>query len=98
MTLTNLHPFFSKENFLAYKMREQRRANPLNAGSKEIPEGEPFCLQGLRFAFTGDLQALSREQATDLIRKYGGWDSVFLCCCFALFSSPEPFVTMRVAR
>ena len=64
--------FFSKDNFLAFKMREQRRANPLNAGSKEVPEGEPFCLQGLRFAFTGDLQALSREQATDLIRKYGG--------------------------
>ena len=66
-----------QENFLSYKMREMRRQKPLNPGSKEIPVGEPFCLQGLKFVFTGDLEALSREEVTDLVRRYGGMAAYF---------------------
>ena len=42
------------------------------AGSKEIPEGEPDCLGGLAFVFTGELDSLSREEAQDLVKRYGG--------------------------
>jgi replication factor C subunit 1 len=62
------------EAFVSYKIREQKRQNAINPGSKDIPEGEPLCLQGLKFVFTGDLEALSRDDAMDLVRKYGGRD------------------------
>ncbi|KAI8321288.1 DNA replication factor C, large subunit [Martensiomyces pterosporus] len=41
-------------------------------GSKEIPKGAPGCLSGLTFVVTGEMEALSREQAEDLIKSYGG--------------------------
>ncbi|KAJ1962217.1 DNA replication factor C complex subunit Rfc1 [Dipsacomyces acuminosporus] len=43
-----------------------------NPGSKKIPTGAPSCLGGLVFVVTGNLQALSREEAEDLIKNYGG--------------------------
>ncbi|RKP07687.1 replication factor RFC1 C terminal domain-containing protein [Thamnocephalis sphaerospora] len=48
------------------------RAGPKAPGSKEIPQGAPNCLQGLTFVFTGELDSLSREEATDLVKRYGG--------------------------
>ena len=60
------------ETFVNFKVREQRRQNALNPGSKDIPEGQKMCLQGLKIVFTGDMVGLSREDATDLVRKYGG--------------------------
>ncbi|EJU02178.1 DNA replication factor C large subunit [Dacryopinax primogenitus] len=47
-------------------------ARPLNPGSKEIPEGQPNCLAGLTFVFTGELSSLAREEAIDLVNRYGG--------------------------
>ncbi|KAJ3086824.1 hypothetical protein HK102_012387 [Quaeritorhiza haematococci] len=47
-------------------------AGPKAPGSKEIPEGEENCLAGLTFVFTGELSSISREQAADLAKKYGG--------------------------
>lgn len=44
----------------------------LNPGSKEIPIGKPNCLTGLTFVITGQMEALSREDVGDLIKKYGG--------------------------
>ncbi|EGF99497.1 uncharacterized protein MELLADRAFT_79481 [Melampsora larici-populina 98AG31] len=46
-------------------------------GSKEIPEGQPNCLAGLTFLFTGELESLSREEAQTLCKLYGG--SWFRC-------------------
>ena len=34
--------------------------------------GEDGCLEGLTFVITGVLESLEREQATDLIKRYGG--------------------------
>lgn len=48
------------------------RGGPRAPGSKPIPEGEEECLEGLTFVVTGVLVSLEREEATDLIRKYGG--------------------------
>lgn len=45
---------------------------PAAPGSKEIPEGEANCLAGLKFVFTGELSSLSREEATELAKRYGG--------------------------
>lgn len=42
------------------------------AGSKEIPEGAPNCLEGLTFVFTGELQTLGRDEATELVKRYSG--------------------------
>ncbi|KAJ2211659.1 DNA replication factor C complex subunit Rfc1, partial [Coemansia sp. RSA 487] len=43
-----------------------------NPGSKDLPEGAPNCLEGLRFVVTGEFASLSREGITDLIKTYGG--------------------------
>lgn len=48
------------------------RTAPPNAGSKEIPEGKPNCLLGLTFVITGTMDSLEREEAEDLIKRYGG--------------------------
>ncbi|KZO95306.1 DNA replication factor C, large subunit [Calocera viscosa TUFC12733] len=49
-----------------------RAAGPANPGSKEIPEGQPNCLAGLTFVFTGELSSLAREEAAELVNRYGG--------------------------
>ena len=48
------------------------RSGPRAPGSKPIPEGEEDCLDGLTFVITGVLESMEREQASDLIKKYGG--------------------------
>ncbi|PBP20555.1 hypothetical protein BUE80_DR008663 [Diplocarpon rosae] len=45
---------------------------PAAAGSKEIPTGEDNCLVGLNFVFTGLLDTLSRDEGTELVKRYGG--------------------------
>lgn len=49
-----------------------RAAGPKNPGGKEIPEGAPDCLAGLAFVFTGELETLGRDEATELAKRYGG--------------------------
>jgi replication factor C subunit 1 len=51
----------------------KRSAGPSAPGSKEIPVGQPNCLAGLTFVFTGELDSLSREEASDLAKRYGGY-------------------------
>lgn len=41
-------------------------------GTKKIPEGQENCLAGLTFVFTGMLDTLAREDAQELIKRYGG--------------------------
>ena len=48
------------------------RSGPKAPGSKPIPEGEEDCLDGLTFVITGVMESMEREQASDLIKKYGG--------------------------
>ncbi|KJZ75046.1 hypothetical protein HIM_05532 [Hirsutella minnesotensis 3608] len=38
----------------------------------EIPEGQEECLSGLSFVFTGVLQTIAREEAQELVKRYGG--------------------------
>ncbi|WWC85920.1 uncharacterized protein L201_000790 [Kwoniella dendrophila CBS 6074] len=49
-----------------------RAAGPKNPGSKEVPEGAPDCLAGLTFVFTGELESLGREEATELVKRLSG--------------------------
>ncbi|XP_076289848.1 germ line transcription factor 1 isoform X2 [Lasioglossum baleicum] len=49
-----------------------QRGGARNPGSKEIPEGAEYCLAGLSFLITGVLESLEREEAEELIKKYGG--------------------------
>jgi replication factor C subunit 1 len=54
-------------------MKAARLAGPSAPGSKEIPEpASPDCLAGLSFVFTGELSSISRDEAVDLAKKYGG--------------------------
>ena len=48
------------------------RSGPSAPGSKEIPDGESGCMIGLTFVITGVLESLEREEAQELIQKYGG--------------------------
>ncbi|KAF9153747.1 hypothetical protein BG015_002720 [Linnemannia schmuckeri] len=58
----------AKFNFWAHK----NKAGPSALGSKEIPKGEDNCLAGLTFVFTGELSSITREDATDLVKRYSG--------------------------
>ncbi|EJD00743.1 DNA replication factor C, large subunit [Fomitiporia mediterranea MF3/22] len=59
-----------KPNWIAKKAA--RSAGPAAPGSKPIPDGAPNCLAGLSFVFTGELSSLSRDEAVDLAKRYGG--------------------------
>ncbi|KAK0613751.1 replication factor RFC1 C terminal domain-containing protein [Immersiella caudata] len=45
---------------------------PPMAGAADIPDGEPDCLIGKTFVFTGLLKTLSREDGQALVKRYGG--------------------------
>jgi replication factor C subunit 1 len=49
-----------------------RQAGPSAPGSKAIPDGEPGCLAGLSFVFTGELSSLARDEAIELAKRFGG--------------------------
>lgn len=51
---------------------EKKSAPPKNPGSKHIPEGSENCLQSMTFVFTGELESIGREEASDLVKKCGG--------------------------
>ena len=53
------------------EMAARRAAGPSAPGSKEIPQGQPNCLAGLTLVFTGELSSISRDEATDLAKRYG---------------------------
>ena len=48
-------------------------AGPVAHGSKEVPNGAPDCLAGLSFVFTGELSSFSREEASDVAKRFGGF-------------------------
>lgn len=50
-----------------------RLAGPVAPGSKEVPDGAPDALLGLSFVFTGELRSFSREEASDLAKRFGGY-------------------------
>jgi hypothetical protein len=46
--------------------------NPTPQADKlDIPKGADNCLAGLTFLFTGQLKSVSREEAQDLVKRYG---------------------------
>jgi replication factor C subunit 1 len=47
-------------------------AVPAGVGSTEKPTGEPGCLAGLQFVFTGILSNLTRDEGATLVKEYGG--------------------------
>lgn len=53
------------------EMAARRAAGPSAPGSKGIPQGQPNCLAGLTLVFTGELSSISRDEATDLAKRYG---------------------------
>ena len=50
-----------------------RLAGSVAHGSKEVPDGAPDCLAGLSFVFTGELSSFSRDEATDVAKRFGGF-------------------------
>jgi replication factor C subunit 1 len=36
------------------------------------PPGLPNCLAGLTFVFTGELNSMSREESTEVVKRLGG--------------------------
>ncbi|CAK9821609.1 Replication factor C subunit 1 [Anthophora retusa] len=60
-----------KQNAAMYQQYLQR-GGARNPGSKQIPLGADHCLAGLSFLITGVLDSLEREEADELIKKYGG--------------------------
>lgn len=50
-----------------------KMAGPSAPGSKAVPNGEPNCLAGLSFVFTGELSSFAREEAVELAKRFGGY-------------------------
>lgn len=69
--LTNLHHFLIVI-ICKHRSAYRNRTGPQQKGLKEIPEGATNCLFGKIFVITGVLDSLEREEARDLIVKYGG--------------------------
>ncbi|XP_076663268.1 germ line transcription factor 1 [Andrena cerasifolii] len=61
-----------KKQHIAMYQQYLHRGGARNPGSKEIPVGADYCLAGLSFVITGVLDSLEREDAEELIKKYGG--------------------------
>ena len=61
-------PSSNAGNYFAY----MNRAGPSNLGGNEIPKGQDNCLGNLTFVITGVLDSLERDDAKNLILKYGG--------------------------
>lgn len=61
----------SKPKYNWAEAQKRKAMGPAAPGSKEIPPGKPNCLAGLTLVFTGELSSLSREEATDLAKRYG---------------------------
>ncbi|KAJ2936442.1 hypothetical protein H1R20_g652, partial [Candolleomyces eurysporus] len=59
------------QNWAAIKAAKLARQLPMQ-GTKEIPDGDPNALAGLAFVFTGELTSLSREEASDIAKRFGG--------------------------
>lgn len=45
---------------------------PPNPTVEDLPVGEPDCLAGLTFVFTGQLSSIAREEAQALVKRHGG--------------------------
>ncbi|TGJ83127.1 hypothetical protein E0Z10_g5626 [Xylaria hypoxylon] len=45
---------------------------PPNPIAEDLPTGEPDCLVGLTFVFTGQLSSIAREEAQALVKRHGG--------------------------
>ncbi|KAI2642204.1 DNA replication factor C, large subunit [Xylaria nigripes] len=45
---------------------------PPNPIAGDLPSGEPDCLAGLTFVFTGQLSSIAREDAQALVKRHGG--------------------------
>ncbi|KAI1506498.1 replication factor RFC1 C terminal domain-containing protein [Biscogniauxia marginata] len=45
---------------------------PPNPTAEDLPNGEPDCLAGLTFVFTGQLTTIAREEAQALVKRHGG--------------------------
>ncbi|KAF3423622.1 hypothetical protein E2986_03148 [Frieseomelitta varia] len=61
-----------RKQHVAMYQQYLQRGGARNPGSKEIPVGAENCLVGLSFVITGVLDSLEREEAEELIKKYGG--------------------------
>ncbi|KAJ3861108.1 purine nucleotide binding protein [Lentinula novae-zelandiae] len=53
-------------------LKAAKARGPIAPGSKTIPDGEDNCLLGLSFVFTGELSSFSRDEATDIAKRFGG--------------------------
>jgi replication factor C subunit 1 len=61
----------AKPKFNWAEAQKRKAMGPAAPGSKEIPNGKANCLSGLTLVFTGELSSLSREDATDLAKRFG---------------------------
>ncbi|KAK8094563.1 replication factor RFC1 C terminal domain-containing protein [Apiospora hydei] len=50
----------------------QAASGPPPNPTDDVPEGEEDCLTGLNFVFTGQLTGIAREEAQELVKRYGG--------------------------
>ncbi|KAL1647437.1 DNA replication factor C complex subunit Rfc1 [Diplodia intermedia] len=61
------------KKFNPFKAGAHANSGPApQSGALDIPDGQPNCLAGMTFVFTGLLQYLDREAGQQLVKRYGG--------------------------
>jgi replication factor C subunit 1 len=60
------------KKFNYFQLKAQKDAHQITE-SRPSPVGAPDCLTGKTFVFTGDLKSLTREEATDIVKRYAGY-------------------------
>lgn len=54
-------------------MKRKAEAQTLKRVSRDPPIGAANCFAGKSFVFTGELMSLDRNQAQDIVKRYGGY-------------------------
>lgn len=65
-------PARDPEKKFDFRANAQRSQPVASSGTKELPVGNPNCLAGLSFVFTGILDTLDRDTGVELVKRYGG--------------------------
>lgn len=62
----------TSKKFNYHALKAAQDAGPQPSGSIEIPVARDNCLAGLTFVFTGTMPNLPRDEAQELVKRYGG--------------------------
>jgi hypothetical protein len=62
----------------------------VHTGTRAVPEAAPNCMGGMTVVMTGEFETLTRDQVTDIVKRYGGKCVPFQSCGFCPVGTRSP--------